>query len=209
MRLPSVSWRLVAAVAGGVLLVLAIAAGLWFWSDVQQRRAEAVYADALGRLGTTRGGELTPEARAAATRDLEAALARYPSAPMAAQAALELGNVRYTERDWARARGAWDIAVARGRSGTLRTLARVGIGYAWEAERNYARAAETFQAALGELKPSDFYYEELLIDLARVQELGGQKQAAIETYRRVLRDVPTSVRADDVRTRLASLGVAP
>ncbi|MGH7393193.1 MAG: tetratricopeptide repeat protein, partial [Candidatus Rokuibacteriota bacterium] len=92
---------------------------------------------------------------------------------------------------------------------TVRTLARAGIGYAWEGEQNWAKAAEAFQAALADLKPGDFHYEELLIDLARVQEVGGQKPAAIDTYRRLLKEVPGSLRADDVRTRLASLGAAP
>ncbi|HSE93760.1 MAG TPA: tetratricopeptide repeat protein [Methylomirabilota bacterium] len=208
IALPRLSWRLVAVAGGGVVLVAALAVGLWLWSDTQQRRATAAHAAALARLGQTRSRE-AGEARAAAVRDLEAVLASHPSSPLAAQTALEIGNARYAERDWARARGAWAVAAGQARAPTVRTLAREGIGYAWEGERDWARAAEAFQAALADLKPGDFHYEELLIDLARVQELGGQKVAAIETYRRLLKEVPGSLRADDVRTRLASLGAAP
>ncbi len=202
---PRTSWRVVAATGGGLVLIAAAVLGLWFWVGVQQSRATAVHAAALARLGQSRARD-GGEARAAAVRDLEAALAAYPSSSLAAQTALEIGNARYAERDWARARGAWEVAAARARSSTIRTLARAGVGYTWEAERNWAKAAEAFQAGLKELKPGDFHYEELLIDLARVQELGGQKPAAIETYRRLLKEVPHSLRADDVRTRLAGLG---
>jgi hypothetical protein len=44
---------------------------------------------------------------------------------------------------------------------------------------------------------------------ARVQEVRGEKAAAVETYRRLLREMPQSLRADDVRSRLGSLGAAP
>lgn len=206
---PRPSWRLLAATGAALVLVAALAAGLWLWSDAQQRRATAAHAEALRLLGPTRGRGESGDARAAAIQALEAALGAYPSAPLAAQSALALGNVRYADHDWTRARAAWTIAANRARAATVRTLAREGIGYAWEAERDWTRAAEAFRTALADLAPGDFHYEELMIDLGRVQELGGQTSAAIETYRRLLRELPTSLRADDVRTRLASLGAAP
>ena len=44
------------------------------------------------------------------------------------------------------------------------------------------------------------------MDLARAQELSGKKSEAADTYRRLLKDVPASRRADDVKARLAALG---
>src|SRR5262249_58908513 len=101
------------------------------------------------------------------------ARARYPRGARAPLGADELGNVRYGERDWARARAAYEITAARSASPTLRALARAGVGYAWEAEKNLAKAGESYQAALAGLKPGDFYYEDLLLDLARAQEQTG------------------------------------
>jgi tetratricopeptide (TPR) repeat protein len=83
------------------------------------------------------------------------------------------------------------------------------VGYTWEAERNYGKATEAFQAALAGVGASDFLYETLTLDLARVQELGGRRDEAVETYRRLLRDVPGTRRAEDVKIRLATLGAAP
>jgi tetratricopeptide (TPR) repeat protein len=202
------SSRLLIAASVGLALLTAGGVGAWLWSEARERRAAAAYTDPLARLSAARGSALTPEVRAGIARDLETALAQHPSAGLAAQAAFELGNLRFAERDWARARTAWEVAAARG-TGTLRTLARASLGYAWEAERNLAKALEAYRAALGALKPGDFHYAELLLAVGRVHELAGDRAAAVETYRRLLKEVPQSPRAEDVRIRLASLGAAP
>ena len=210
MKLPrDWSWpsgRLLIGLAGGVVLVAALAVGGWLWSASQQQHGAAAYAEVLGRLAMAAGRPLAPEAQAAAQRDLESALARYPSAALAGQAAYLLGNLRYDNHDYGRARAAYEVAMGRSTSRTIRTLAQTAVGYTWEAERNFPKAVEAYQAGLQGLKPADFQYEELLIDLGRAQELAGRREAAIQTYRRVLQEVPKGLRADDVLTRLASLG---
>jgi tetratricopeptide (TPR) repeat protein len=167
------------------------------------------YSAALTRVATASAKTAPPEVRATAVRELETVLASYPSGGMAAQAALELAGLRYADRQYAQARSAYEIAAARAGSGTLRALARAGIAGTWEAERNFGNAAEAYRAVLADLKPKEFLYEDTMVDLARVLELGGKKDDAIATYRRLLKDVPQSKRAEDVRARLASLGAAP
>jgi tetratricopeptide (TPR) repeat protein len=201
--------RLTLGVIAGVILLAGVGIGAWFWSEEQDRRATAAYVEVMNRLGGNAASPPSPEARAAAARSLEVVLARYPSAAMAPLGAYELGNVRYGERDWARARAAYEVAAARTGSSTLRALARAGIGYAWEAERNPAKAVESYQAALAGLKVGDFHYEELLLDLARAQEQAGKKDAAVETYRKYLKELPKSGRAEEIKARLTRLGASP
>jgi tetratricopeptide (TPR) repeat protein len=200
-------WLLAGGV--GVLLLAVLGLGAWLWAEARERRAVGLYLEPLARLAMTRGGELSAEARAAIARELESALGQYPSASMAPEAAYELGNLRYAERDWAGARGAWEIVSLQAQSPTLKTLARAGIGYAWEAEGNLAKAREAYSQALAGVRPGEFYFEELLMALARAQEQSGDKTAAVETYRRLLRERPGSLRADEARSRLASLGASP
>jgi tetratricopeptide (TPR) repeat protein len=200
-------WLLAGGV--GVLLLAVLGLGAWLWAEARERRAVGLYLEPLARLAMTRGGELSAEARAAIARELESALGQYPSASMAPEAAYELGTLRYAERDWAGARGAWEIVSLQAQSPTLKTLARAGIGYAWEAEGNLAKAREAYSQALAGLRPGEFHFEELLMALARAQEQSGDKTAAVETYRRLLRERPGSLRADEARSRLASLGASP
>jgi tetratricopeptide (TPR) repeat protein len=207
MRWPSPRTLITAGV--GVLALAAVTLGLWLWMASREHQAAAAYADPLARLAAARPGPLGPEASAAIASDLEAALARYPSASLAAEAAWELGNLRYTDRDWARARSAWLIVLARSQSPTLRTQARASIGYAWEAEGNLAEARAVYAQTLAGLRPGEFGFEEVLMAQARIEERRGERAAAIESYRRLLREAPGSLRADDVRSRLASLGATP
>jgi tetratricopeptide (TPR) repeat protein len=203
------TWSTLLMAVGVVALLGLLATGAWLWHGAQVERGSAAYGAALMRARPAESPDAPPEARTTATADLERALADYPSHPMAPQAAYSLGNVRFALGQYDKARAAWQIAAAKAGSGTIATLARAGIGYAWEAERKYAEAAQTFETELARLKPTEFYYEELLFDLARVQELGGKKDAAIATYRRILKDVPKSVRAAEIRSQLAFLGATP
>lgn len=207
MTWPSTRTLLTAGVV--VIVIASIATGGWLWSRAGQQAARQAYAAASTRVQAARGPGANAEVRAAARRELEAVLDRYPSAPWVAEATYELGNLRFEAKEYATAREAYGRALAAGASPTIRRLARVGIGYTWEAEGDYAKAIDVYQGALGDLKPGDFLWDELVIALARVQELAGRKAEAIASYRRLLAEAPGSPRAEEVRMRLASLGVGP
>jgi tetratricopeptide (TPR) repeat protein len=210
MRLawPTASWRTAIWIGVVVALVALVGIGLWLWLSIQQQRMREAYAEVTTMLQAGRTAEARPEVRAAIPGVLERFLARYPSSSRAPEAAYELGNVRADAGQWAQARGAYQIALAQGARGTIHTLAQAGIGSTWEAERNFGKAAEAYQAALTGIKPTDFYYEQLCLDLGRVQEAAGHRPEAIETYRRLLKQRPGSARAAEVRSRLAALGAS-
>ena len=196
-------------IAVAVVIVVALAAlGGWAWYDASHRRTTAAYAEVMARAQAADAPDTPAEAKAAAARDLEQVLARYPSARSVPQAAYELGNLRFTAKSYAGARGAYELALQPGAPGMIRTLARAGIARSWEAERDFAKAADAYGALVKELDPKSFAYEDALIDYARTLELAGKKAEAVAAYQKVLKDVPNARRADDIRTRLASLGTA-
>ena len=149
--------------------------------------------------------QAAPDARAKAIAALEAVLRDHPRFSGAAQAAYQLGNLRYASGAYAQARGAYEVALAKGGPASLRALSAVGIGYAWEAEKNYANGATAYEAALRAMVAKAFLYEDTLMALARVQELGGKPGAAVETYQRLLKEMPDTRRADDLKAHLADL----
>lgn len=207
----NVAWpapRTLVAGGLGLVLVAAIAVGGWYWYDTQQRRVGAAYAEVMTRAYAAQTPQAGNDTRARVAHDLEQLIAQHPSGASAAEAAYELGNLRYAAQQYPAARGAYEMAVARGGSPTVRTLARASIGYTWEAERNFPKAVEAYQLVAKELGPKDFLYEQTLLDLARAQELAGRTPDAIATYQRLLKDLPAARRADDVRGRLVALGAA-
>ena len=203
---PSVRTLAIAGVA--VVVVLLIALGGWLWYDAQQRRVQAAYAEVTARVQAALGAEAPAESKVTAARDLEAWLGRYPSARPVPEAAYELGNVRFGLGQFASARTAYELALQRGASGTLRGLVRVALARTWEAERDFGRAADAYGALVKDLDARNFLYEDALLDQARTQELAGRKAEAVATYQKLLKDVPTARRAEDVRIRLAALGTA-
>jgi tetratricopeptide (TPR) repeat protein len=204
LTVPTGRTLIMAGAAG--LVVVALGAGGWYWHIVSQRHAMAAYADAMTRAQPALTPQATADAKATGIRELETALTQYPSGSGAAQVAYELGNLRYDAQQYAQARGAWELAVAQGPARTIKALSQGGIAYTWEAERNYAKAVEAFKIALTGLGPKDFYYEDLLLGLARTQELAGQKADAIATYRRALGELAQSRRVEEIKARLVALG---
>jgi len=194
----------------GALLVLGAAAfGGYSWYGAQDTRARLalVAAADLAQQATAPGAPA--EARDKALRALETVLTEHPRFSGAPEAAYRLANLRLDAGQHAAARGAYEIAIAKGATGTLRSLAALGIAYSWEGQRDYARAQAAFQAALNGLSSKDFLYEEMLLGLGRAQEFGGNPAAARETYSRLLKERPDTRRADDIRSRLASLPAPP
>jgi tetratricopeptide (TPR) repeat protein len=193
-------------VALGVLVVGAIAgAGGWAWYRAAETRSHQAFAEVAPLVQVAQEPGATAGDRERAVVALERFIAEHARSSMLPQAAYRLGNLRYAAGQHAQARGSFELALAKGAAGTLRTLCALGIGYTWEAEKEYARADAAYRAALRSLGPKDFLYEELLTGLARVQELAGNGKAAVETYRRVLKDVPDTRRLDDIRGRIAAL----
>lgn len=199
------SWRVLAITGGSLLVVAAAIVATWLWVAAEQRRGLEAFAEAMVKLQLSQAPSARPEAKAEAIRDLELTLSRKPSAAVTSQVTYELGNRKYTAQQYPASRSAYELT-AGGRSPTLGRLAQVSLGYTWEVQKDYSRASDAFEKALRALKPGDFLYDELMMDLGRVQELAGRRDDAVKTYRRVA-DNPKSVRGDDARTRLASLGV--
>jgi tetratricopeptide (TPR) repeat protein len=196
-------------IAGLAVLGVALAVlGGWIWWSAYQSRVLEAHAAVMARVQPGLSPDASADARAAAAKDLEQLLERYPSARTVPEASYELGNVRFASGQYPQARAAYELALQRGPTGLMRSLLRAGVARTWEAERDFGNAAQAYAALVKELDPRSFLYEDALLDQARCLEMAGKKDEAIATYERVLKEVPTAKRAEDVRTRLASLGTA-
>jgi len=201
--------RLTLQIVGVAAVVAALVGGGWLWLRTEDNRGQAAIAAATEVVQQADGPTATPEARARAIAALQLVLTQHGRSSAAAQAAYELGNLQYQGGDYAAARGAYELALAKGASGSLKTLSASGVGYTWEAQKDYAHAVTAYDAAARGLKPKQFYYEETLLDLARAQGLVGKPGEARATYERLLKDLPDSRRAPDIRARIAALPATP
>ncbi len=191
------------------LLILVVVGGIagagWAWYSAQEARARAALADAAELIQRALAPDGSAGSRELAVKALEVVMAEHSGASIFPQAAYQLGNLHYAGGQYAKARGAFEVALANGATGTVQGLSALGIAYTWEAEKNYPKAQAALEAVLNGRGSKDFLFEEALMDLARVQEFGGNRTAAVATYQRLLKEVPESRRADDVRSRIARL----
>lgn len=190
--------------SGLIVAVLLFAVG-WTWYRSQEARGMAAFADASSLVDQAEAPQADPEARQRAVTALEALIAAHPRLSAIPQAAYELGNLKYRSGQLAQARAAYELALARGASGSVKALAQMGVGYTWEAEKNYGNAARAFEAAGKGLSAKDFMYEEALMAQARALDLAGKSGAALDIYQRLAREQPQGRYADELRNRIASL----
>jgi len=194
---------------GLALIILAVVGLGWGGWMLWHTRAESHGAVALAQarflLAQAQTPNAAPEAKERAQKALEDVVAEYPRLSSGAQAAYQLGNLRFAAGQYPQARAAFQVARSRARSASLASLASLGIGFTFEAEKNYEAAEKSFAETVKGASPKDFLYEEAMSDMARVQELGGKRAAALETYQKILKELPDGRRAEELRARVASL----
>ena len=194
----------------GLALIILAAVGLgwggWMvWSTRAESHGAVALAQARFLLAQAQTPNAVPEAKERAQKALEDVVAEYPRLSSGAQAAYQLGNLRFAAGQYPQARAAFQVARSRGRSASLTSLASLGIGFTFEAEKNYEAAEKSFAETVKGTSSKDFLYEEAMSDMARVQELGGKRAAALETYQKILKELPDGRRAEELRARVATL----
>ena len=191
-------------------LAMVIVAGLGWagwaaWKTRYEAQGGLAFAQARALVGQAQAPDASADSRERADKALQAVIADYPRLSSVAQAAYLLGSLRFAATQYSQARASYELARAKAGSSSLASLAALDIGYCWEAEKNYDAAENAYQSAISGVKPQDFLYEEAMVDKGRVQELGGKRAAAVETYQRLLKELPDSRRAEELRSRVASL----
>ena len=194
----------------GLALIILAAVGLgwggWMvWSTRAESHGAVALAQARFLLAQAQTPNAVPEAKERAQKALEDVVAEYPRLSSGAQAAYQLGNLRFAAGQYPQARAAFQVARSRARSASLTSLASLGVGFTFEAEKNYEAAEKSFAETVKGASPKDFLYEEAMSDMARVQELGGKRAAALETYQKILKELPDGRRAEELRARVATL----
>lgn len=200
-------WRWAGLAGGGILLSALLAGIVWYGLGWRHQAGLEAFAtpSALYRQALTAPPESDPAEAVRALRDF---LAAHPRHQAAAEAWYYLGNLLYRKGAHDEALQAFGEATRRG-EGLIVTLSRLGSGYAWEAKGDYSRALGAYQAGLKAARPGSYLYGEFLLGTARSQEQLKQAGEAAASYRRFLKELPKSLWADAVKSRLAHLEPAP
>ena len=194
----------------GAVAVVGMVWGGWaLWKTRYEAQGSIALTQARALAAQSQATGASADARQRAEKALQDVITEFPRLSTAGQAAYLLGSLRFANGQYASARSAFELARSKAGSPTLAALAALDVGYCWEGEKNYEAAEKAYQSAISGATPKSFLYEEAMLDIARVQDLGGKRAAAIATYQRLLKDVPESRRAEEFRSRMASLQSSP
>jgi TolA-binding protein len=202
---PAVRWTILGVL--GLVVVLAVTGAVWAFLGQREASARRASAAAAATYRTAIAPGADAKQLDEAARTLKQFVSDHPRSAGAASAWYSLGNVEYQRGNHDDAIRAFEEA-ARRDSGSVGVLSRLGAGYAWEAKQDPGRALAAYQEGLKGRGPKAFQSVELLLGVARAQEQLKQPAAAIETYRRIVKDAPEAPRAEEARGRLAVLGAS-
>jgi predicted negative regulator of RcsB-dependent stress response len=196
----------------GVAVCLALAVGAWVgigaYMEHRQDQAAGALANSFESYAKAVEGKADPAQEKTARESLAKVVDEYGSTAAGIQARLALGDLLVEKAKYADAEKVFQtLSAESGLPPAMGPLAWHGLGLSLEGQQKYTEAAGAYEKAMKEAGPT--LRNSYRLDLARVQEAAGQKDAAIKTYREAVANPPDPSSLDLVKSRLVVLGVDP
>jgi tetratricopeptide (TPR) repeat protein len=191
--------------AGALALVIVLGAGYLFYTASYEKDAGKLYFDA--RLKVMRAdpmgmGLAGPEMVKAFTDVVE----KYPSSDAAQGARYELGGLYFYVGDYDRTIQAYRAFIDNASKKDIRTIyALFGIGYAYEAKKEYDKALETFTRVV-ESNPGNVFEGLSYRNIARVYEEMNDRGKAMDYYKKALEKTKDPTASSLLKRKIAQLG---
>ena len=193
--------------AAGGLLLLAFA--WWAWQKYQQRyeAQAAMQLDRASQVLASFSGSPSPDQKAKVEEGvtlLNSLVAQYPRSRSLAPALLYLGNAHYRLGQYDQAIFTYQKLVSMPKLDPgLRALVQNALAYAHLAKNDYGTAANYF-TQVGS-SPAQFLKEQALFNQAQAYEKANNREKAVQAYRQIIIEFPTTPRAGLARQRIAEL----
>lgn len=185
------------AIAGVVLV--AIAVGFWLWRQSQVARERNAAVGLLNAAQTLQSGNT-----ALAQSDLEQLVARYEGTNAAAQASLELASMYYTQGQYDRGITLLERLAKSAGNDQVKALAENGVAAGYEGAGRFADAATHYRRA-AELTRLVDERDMYLANAARAHMSAGNEAEAITIWRQLAET--DGAQAPEARVRLGELVV--
>ena len=183
----------VLGLAIGVVIAALAVAGFQYFSALSERHAYGMFEPArLSCLAELSGGG-TPAAREETVKQLEKVIEDYPSTTAARFSLLLYGDLSYQAGNYDKAIELYEKAQAAfPEERVIQTLIWNGLGYAYEAKKDYKAAAAYFRKIAEGSGP--FLKADAYESLGQMMEALNDREKAVEAYDQVLkvRDDPSS-----------------
>lgn len=173
-------WKLLAAIIGAVLVVLALVGG---WKEMRARN-ERNATNFLYETQTTARKFVAEKKLEDAEKVYAPLLEKYKGTRAAFEAELQMGDMWMDAANYDRATVHYDNASKMTSDSFSRLLAHYNVGVAKETAGKLGEAVAAYEAALS-TQGSDFLRPEILMAQARCYEVLNQAKKAIDIYKTV------------------------
>jgi tetratricopeptide (TPR) repeat protein len=188
-------YRMLAPVAGAVILLVLIAVVWYYYQAGRERVARESFNQAVALYQA----EGAPGAEKPSDQKYREALTQFTSleensrgTESGVKALFYLGEISYHLREYDRAIDYYNNFISRSRSGHyLRCFAYEGLGYCYEEKLEYAKAIDFYKQALSE--PSPALPDLLCGAIARCYEALNDKANALAYYKKITADTSGSI----------------
>jgi tetratricopeptide (TPR) repeat protein len=193
-------------IAVGVLtLVIVLGAGYLFYSASYEKDAAKLYFDArlkIMRADPMETGAVGPEV----VRVLSEVVDKYPSSDAAQSARYELGRLYFTIREYDTSIRVYKEFIDFASKKDIRLVyARFGIGYGYEAKKEYDKALEAFNQVV-DSKPGNVFEGQSYRNIARVYEEMNENGKALDYYKKALEKTKDPTASSLLKRKIAQLG---
>jgi tetratricopeptide (TPR) repeat protein len=191
--------------AGTLALAIVLGAGYFFYTAGYEKDAGKLYFDA--RLKAMRAdpmgmGLAGPEAIRAFTDVVE----KYPSSDAAQGARYELGSLYSDAGDYDRSIQVYGTFIDNASKKDIRAIyARFGIGYAYEAKKEYDKALDAFNR-VAEANPGNVFEGLSYRNIARIYEEMNDRGKATDYYKKALDKTKDPSASSLLKRKIAQLG---
>lgn len=192
---------IVYAVAAGLLLVVLAGVGWWLY---QRQSAQALRIEEKGLQSLARADAGSTEAAKEAAEAFEQIVGGYGWTASADRAAYYLAGLKARTGEADRAIDLYQGIIRKSAGkGDLAPLAQLGLGYALVSKGRMDEAIAAFESAG---KDPRGIPDMALFEAARIRQGRGEREKALEGYRKIEAEYPQSAMIQAVRQRIIALG---
>ena len=141
-----------------------------------------------------------------AAKAFEGVVEKYPSSDAAQGARYELGNLYFTAGEFDRSIQVYRVFIDKASGKDIRTVyAWFGIGYAYEAKKEYDKALEAFNRVV-DSKPGNVHEGISYRNIARIYEEMNDRGKALDFYKKALEKTKDPAASSLLKRKIAQLG---
>jgi len=191
--------------SGIFLLILILSGGWYFYGLSCEKKAQEIYSSAFDSYKTVNATADSKEYKNAANL-FEELIKKYPQSNTAQLARYNLGNIYFNLGEIDKSIDSYKQFLNKSSKDTVLTsLAYYGLGYCYEAKKEYAKALESYDKSSMQ-RTGKFYLAMNYQNMARVYEEMNKPDKAEEYYKKALEQIADPLTERLIKTKISTLG---